>query len=110
MQSCYRCLGLRKVDPKNIGVTKLNRLNKIAGFIDKDQNYDVVNMILSMTRWLIWKRHCSKKYGKPVTLPLVVHELKYNIVKHTELLIKSKMNLLGHTMEQLHTILNFLAS
>ena len=65
-------------------------------------------MILSITRGCIWKRRCSKKYGKLSAILSVNFEMKHTIAKHTQMLLNSKLNLLGHPMKQLRAVMNLL--
>ena len=41
------------------GIKKLQPFNMIAGFLYPDKKYDIVNTLLSMARWVIWKRRCT---------------------------------------------------
>ena len=62
----------------------------MVGFLDNDRKYDTVNMILSMTRWIIWKRRCILKFEK-VSQPhiSIENEIKYTLKNHTMTLLKS---------------------
>ena len=88
----------------------LTNLNKIAGFFEKGFECDVLNMILSITRWSIWKGRCSKKYGELSATNSIVFELRHTIAKHTQMLLNSKLILLDHTIHQLRVVLDFLAN
>ena len=34
----------------------------LSGVLKRDDIHDIVNMVLSITRWIIWKRRCITKY------------------------------------------------
>ena len=49
--------------------TELTRFNIMAGYLIDGFNYGIVNMMLSVARWLIWKRRCIFKYdGKYIQI------------------------------------------
>ena len=57
-----------------MGVGELLLFNKISGFIDKVDKYNLCNMVVSVTRWVVWKRRCSIKYDSSFkqTVPLII--------------------------------------
>ena len=41
---------------------RLTHFNKIVGFLRDEDNFHIVNTVLSIVRWIIWKRRCLFKY------------------------------------------------
>jgi len=42
----------------------LNLYDCINGFYENEPNVELKNVIFSLARWKIWKRHCSFRYQK----------------------------------------------
>ena len=63
-------------------------------------------MILSITRWVIWKRRCSIKYGGLLNLSLAKFELKNTIFKHIQVLLYAKTNISHNVKQQLMHLLD----
>ena len=91
-----------------LGVTRLTNFNRIVGIIDSSHGNDVFNMILSITRWVIWKRRCSKKYGGLISLSSAKFELKSTIFKHIQVLLYYKTNISDNSKQQLMHLLDLI--
>ena len=94
----------------NLGITELTNLNKISGIFHGCHEFDVTNMILSITRWIIWKGRCSKKYGELLTISSVKFELSNTIYKHIQMLLNSKIKIPSYTKQQLLSVLKSIDS
>ena len=58
-------------------------------FVGDDCKYDIMNMILSITRWYIWKHRCSIKYGEGNKSNLhLKDELKIFIKSHINMMLQ----------------------
>ena len=76
---------------KHFSVTSLLEFHMIVGFIEDDKKYDVVNMIISIARWIIWKRRCALKYEKNFVPEMpVMNEFKCSLKNHVVTVLTSK--------------------
>ena len=76
---------------KSIGIPKLEEFNMIVGFLRDDSLYDVVNTVLSMVRWIIWKRRCLIKYEKNVNETTnILYEFRYTMKNHFDTILQSR--------------------
>ena len=63
--------------------------NQLFGFLYDDCKYDIMNMILSITRWYIWKHRCSIKYGEGNKSNLhLKDELKIFLKSHIKMMLQ----------------------
>ena len=68
----------------------LQPFNQLFGFLLNGCKIDVVNMILSMTRWYIWKRRCVLKYEtKKQTMLKTEDEFTLYLKNHLMVIMKS---------------------
>ena len=95
---------------KAFDIPELQEFNMIVGFLDENAIFDIVNTILSMTRWIIWKRRCSSKFEKNHKETInIVYEFRYTIKKHFETVLLSKIISDKHTKDSVSTILDILS-
>ena len=74
----------------HLGIGRLLPFNMIVGFLDSDKIYDVINMVLSMARWVTWKTRCTLKFEKTSEKQTPAeYQFKYSLKKHTVTLLKS---------------------
>ena len=70
--------------------TELTRFNIMAGYLIDGFNYGIVNMMLSVARWLIWKRRCIFKYdGKYINIIGLEKWIQQEISEHINVLMLS---------------------
>ena len=75
---------------KYFRINKLSTFNMIVGFLEHDKKYDIVNMILSIARWIIWKRRCSQKFEKDSKQQIDIGKQFIHMLKgHISILLKS---------------------
>ena len=69
------------------------RFNMMVGYLENGYRYELMNMVLSITRWIIWKRRCMKKYDKNM-ISLYEMELwiKREICDHVDILLVTSTN------------------
>ena len=92
-----------------INVPKLQEFNMIVGFLHDGFLYDVVNTIISIARWMIWKRRCSSKFEKNYEEKAnIVYEFKYTLQRHFKMVLQSKINSEKSIEECLNMILTIL--
>ncbi len=64
----------------------------LSGVLKKGNMYEIVNMILSVTRWIIWKRRCINRYENEY---IDVKRLKIwictEIIQHCQIVIKNQI-------------------
>ena len=76
---------------KQFCVTSLLEFNMIVGFLENDKRYDIVNMIISIARWVIWKRRCALKFEKNFVPQMPVRdEFRCTLKNHVVILLTSK--------------------
>ena len=86
----------------------LTRLNKMGVFMEESSTTDLVNVVLSICRWEIWKRRCTYKYDsvlynvheclKVILDKLLIHmNLLRRVLKDKE--VVSLCELLGDVIE-----------
>ena len=64
------------------------RFNMMVGYLKEGFEYDIVNMVLSISRWIIWKRRCINRYDKRyIELQELEKWIKSEIVEHIEVLL-----------------------
>ena len=64
----------------------------IVGFLDSGKIYDVINMVLSVARWVSWKIRCTLKFEKTSEKQSTAeYQFKYSLKKHTVTLLKSNV-------------------
>ena len=78
----------------SVGVNELVLFNKIGGFITKIDKYNLSNMIVSVTRWVVWKRRCSIKYDSSFKPAISLTIAVKNAIK-TQLGIISKSKIIS---------------
>ena len=65
--------------------------NKIVGILRKGESFEVVNMILGIVRWEIWKSRCRTMYeNDKMKHDNILNHVLYSIKCHINTLIKSK--------------------
>ena len=68
----------------------LQPFNQIFGFLSNNCQNDLMNMILSITRWCIWTRRCTLKYEPNGTrLSSINNEFKIVLKNHLMMMTKS---------------------
>ena len=86
--------------------SQLDPFNQLFGFLSNGYKIEVVNMILSIARWILWKKRCSIKYAadKPSNLK-VEDEFVFFLNKHIRVILKYRQasdqilqTLLGESM------------
>ena len=71
-----------------IGYAQISPFNQVFGFLDTNRKHDTANMIVSLARWISWKRHCDIKRG---------NEIRTDCVKMQYVLcLKDHINTLFH--------------
>ena len=66
----------------------LTKFNIIFGFVNNDAISDVMNMILGVARWEIWKRRCKFKYDNTmITSNMLMNIVKYKLEMHVDTLL-----------------------
>ena len=89
-------------------VNSLNRFNFLAGFFVENKFTDIVNMILSITRFMIWKRRNSNKYeDKLIEITECKKLIVLEIRNHIEVLLNvANVKKENEMMTQLEHVLN----
>ena len=96
---------------KNFDIPQLDEFNIIAGFLHEDALFDIVNTLLSMTRWIIWKRRCSSKFEKDYKETInIVFEFKYTMKKHFETVLQSNIISDRYTKGKINAFLRILTA
>ena len=76
---------------RSLSFPALNHFNRIVGIVNKKDKNDIRNVILSITRWQIWKRRCDIRYKKGFVPTIsVTLKVKLALKWHFDILIKSK--------------------
>ena len=70
-----------------IGYKIVLPFNRIFGFLSSNNVHEVANMMLSWSRWLIWKRHCDIKKNNELTFMYVKDQFIYSMRQHITTLI-----------------------
>ena len=73
-----------------IGYSLCEPVNWIFGYLSQTDEDNVANLILSVYRWIVWKRNCDLKYqneGRDLCIRKKFLNYLYN---HLEILLKSK--------------------
>ena len=73
-----------------IGVFNLKPVHQVIGFIDSADRVNLPNMILSETRWQIWKYRCTNKYDRKGNILPLLDLLKLRLKQNVVVLLKSK--------------------
>ena len=69
----------------------LNDFHKIVGLLEIGTKNEVINMIISIVRWNIWKRRCDYKYDSTYTkTDSLICKIKNIIRQHIIILVKCK--------------------
>lgn len=71
----------------------LHKFDKIVGLLGEVQceKDEVINMMLSIARWLIWKRRCLFKFDDNyINQPTLLIWIKNEIKEHVKILLKSE--------------------
>ena len=76
-----------------IDTISLDRVIILGGLRQSENsNVSIINMILSITRWMIWKRRCTTKYeNEEVTINELEEQIKNEIYCHTNILLKTSL-------------------
>ena len=65
--------------------------NKIIGYMKGGKLHEVINMILSLSRWIIWKRRCINRYeGEYIDVESLVKWILHEIKDHIQTIMKCK--------------------
>ena len=74
----------------SLGFPLPSHIQKIVGFIERADIFDLRNVIMSIVRWQIWKRRCSIRYKKDYnsSIPITV-QVRYSLKYHFDVLIRS---------------------
>ena len=71
-----------------------SKFTRLIGYLDSSIESQICNMILSITRWIIWKRRCSIKYEKEIISQLnLLKHVKHEIMQHTKVLMNCKIDM-----------------
>ena len=73
-----------------IGYDNVSHFNKVFGFLDKGQKHDTANMIVSLARWISWKRHCDIKKGNEIKIDCVKMQYVLSLKDHVNTLMHCK--------------------
>ena len=94
---------------KGFGINKLSTFNMTVGFLEYDKKHDIVNMILSIARWIIWKRRCTQKFEKDSKQQINTgNEFMYMLKGHILILMKSATLKDLEVENELDSIMNML--
>lgn len=67
---------------------EFTRFNMMVGYLKSGYQYEIMNVILSITRWIIWKRRCIEKYEKSkISLYEMISWIKREIYGHIDILL-----------------------
>ena len=65
--------------------------NKIIGYMKDGKLHEVIDMILSLSRWIIWKRRCINRYeGEYIDVESLVKWILHEIKNHIQTIMKCK--------------------
>ena len=81
---------LVKTIHNEIGIFNLKPVHQVIGFIDSADRVNLPNMILSETRWQIWKYRCTNKYDRKGNILPLLDLLKLRLKQNVIVLLKSK--------------------
>ena len=71
----------------------IGQFQKLFGFFDDSVNSELCNILLSTTRWLIWKRRCLfKKESEFMPQVQLVNWIMNDYKSHLKVLLKCKDN------------------
>merc|ERR1739848_663291 len=93
-----------KLQNINIQYGDLSIFSKIVGILDDEPWTEYVNMILSHTRWLVWKSRCKNRYEDP-------EDKHTNLLNYVKLVLKNHLRILlkvnkGKRIDALNRIYN----
>ena len=65
--------------------------NKIIGYMKDGKSLEVIILILSLSRWIIWKRRCINRYeGEYIDVESLVKWILHEIKDHVQTIMKCK--------------------
>ena len=98
----YECDGIAKIwqEIQNI-VSRvfdihltIDLLCVLAGVLKDDKECELVNVLLSITRWEIWKRRNTNKYDNMlIPIDVTIYRIKYQIKQHVQLISRKNSSL-----------------
>jgi hypothetical protein len=75
----------------------LTRFQMIVGFFNKEVIFVIIDLILSIVRWLIWKRRCLQRYENEYMSTFVLNEwIRQELKQHLQVLLKGKHSKYKH--------------
>ena len=78
---------VKKILDKCLDV-EFTRYNIMVGYLQDGFIFEVINMILAITRWIIWKRRCVFKYdGRYVDINELERWIHQDVTEHIEVLL-----------------------
>ena len=98
----YECEGVVKIweEIQNIVITAFNinltidLLCVLAGVLEDYKECKLINVLLSITRWEIWKRRNTNRYENVlIPIDVTMYRIKYQIKQHVNLISRKNRSL-----------------
>ena len=98
----YECEGVVKIweEIHNIVITAFNinltidLLCVLAGVLEDYKECKLINVLLSITRWEIWKRRNTNRYENVlIPIDVTMYRIKYQIKQHVNLISRKNRSL-----------------